>query len=685
MEPSTTNIPLASEPTTKFIEFLRSFKDPTGRIKYRDRIRRMILLKQRSLIIDFPDLMAYDRTLATSLLEAPNEYIPALNRAIAEVVKLDDIEYGSSTTFYARLRSLPETIPLRDLKAEHIGKLVMIEGILTRASPIRQLLAEAVYQIGDREAYLKVESPLEQVALPGPKKKVKLLLERCKFTDWQKLTIQEKPEDLPPGQLPRSIDVIVTEDLVDKARPGDRVSVVGIVKVYQEKPSSISSFSIYIEANNIEVAESGLEGVEITPEDEKKILELAKDPEIYKKIINSIAPSIYGNEDIKEAIAYQLFGGVPKVYPDGVRVRGDIHILLIGDPGTAKSQLLKYVARLAPRGIYTSGKGSTAAGLTAAVVRDKTSGEFYLEAGALVLSDKGIACIDELDKMNPQDRVSMHEAMEQQTISIAKAGIVATLNARCAILAAANPRFGRYIPERGFNENIDEKKLPPTILSRFDLIFVIRDVPDEKTDAELADHVLDLQSGNEERIGEIIPPDLLRKYIAYARENVHPRLSEEAKRKIREFYLEMRSKAKGGLSPVPITPRQLESLVRLTEARARMALREVATAEDAEAAIRLMKVCLSKVGYDEETGAIDIDIIMVGKPRSQQERLATLTSIIKKLEEEYGGEPVSVEEIYREAELKDIPREFVDKGLKYLMEEGVIYEPRPGYIKRTSS
>ena len=685
MEPTATNIPLASEPTTKFIEFLRSFKDPTGRIKYRERIRRMILLKQRSLIIDFPDLMAYDRTLATSLLEAPNEYIPALNRAIAEVVKLDDIEYGSSTTFYARLRALPETIPLRDLKAEHIGKLVMIEGILTRASPIRQLLAEAVYQIGDREEYLKVESPLEQVTLPGPKKKVKLLLERCKFIDWQKLTIQEKPEDLPPGQLPRSIDVVVTEDLVDKARPGDRVSVIGIVKVYQEKPSSISSFSIYIEANNIEVAESGLEGVEITPEDEKKILELAKDPDVYKKIINSIAPSIYGNKDIKEAIAYQLFGGVPKVYPDGVRVRGDIHILLIGDPGTAKSQLLKYVARLAPRGIYTSGKGSTAAGLTAAVVRDKTSGEFYLEAGALVLSDKGIACIDELDKMNPQDRVSMHEAMEQQTISIAKAGIVATLNARCAILAAANPRFGRYIPERGFNENIDEKKLPPTILSRFDLIFVIRDVPDEKTDAELADHVLDLQSGNEERIGEIIPPDLLRKYIAYARENVHPRLSDEAKRKIREFYLEMRSKAKGGLSPVPITPRQLESLVRLTEARARMALREIATAEDAEAAIRLMKVCLSKVGYDEETGAIDIDIIMVGKPRSHQERLATLTSIIKKLEEEYGGEPVSVEEIYREAELKDIPREFVDKGLKYLMEEGVIYEPRPGYIKRTSS
>ncbi|RLF15559.1 MAG: Minichromosome maintenance protein MCM [Thermoprotei archaeon] len=685
MEPSVSNVSLASEPTTKFIEFLRSFKDATGRVKYRERIRRMILLRQRSLIIDFPDLMAYDRSLATSLLESPSEYIPALDRAITEVVKLDDMEYASSVTFHARLRALPETVPLRELRAEHIGKLVMIEGILTRASPVRQLLTEAVYQIGDKEGYLRIESPLEQVVLPGPKKKVKLLLDRCKFIDWQKLTVQEKPEDLPPGQLPRSVDVIVTDDLVDKARPGDRVSVIGIVKVHQERPSSPASFSIYIEANNIEVSESGLEGVEITPEDEKKILELAKDPDIHKKIIRSIAPSIYGNEDIKEAIAYQLFGGVPKVYPDGVKVRGDIHILLIGDPGTAKSQLLKYVARLAPRGIYTSGKGSTAAGLTAAVVRDKTSGEFYLEAGALVLSDKGIACIDELDKMNPQDRVSMHEAMEQQTISIAKAGIVATLNARCAILAAANPRFGRYINERPFNENIDEKKLPPTILSRFDLIFVLKDIPDEKIDSALADHVLSLHSGRVEKIGDIIPPDLLRKYIAYAREHVHPKLSKEAVEKIKEFYLEMRSKAKGGLSPIPITPRQLESLIRLTEARARMALREIATAEDAEAAIRLMKVCLSKVGYDEETGKIDIDIIMVGRPRSHQERLATIMDIIKKLEEEYGGEPVSIEEIYREAELRDIPKEFVDKSLKYLMEEGEIYEPRPGYVKRTRS
>ncbi len=680
---------IASDPHARFIEFLKSFETEDGRLKYRERIRRMILSRQRSLVIDFPDLMAFDRELAKGVIEKPEVYIEAANQAVADIVRIEDIEYAKSTRFFARFRKLPEITPIRELRSSLIGRLIMVEGILTRATPVKQQLVEAVFECG--MCGERVIVPQEGMSLTQPsrcpnpacgrKGSFKLITEESKFRDWQKLIIQERPEELPPGQLPRSVDVIVKDDLVDRARPGDRVTVVGILGVKRDAPGRVAMFSTYLEANYIEVAEAGLGELQITPEDEQRILEIARSPNVHEIIIRSIAPSIYGYDHIKEAIAYQLFGGVPKVYPDGVRVRGDIHILLVGDPGTAKSQLLKYVAKIAPRGLYTSGRGSTAAGLTAAVVRDKDTGEFYLEAGALVLSDKGIACIDEFDKMDNKDRASMHEAMEQQTVSIAKAGIVATLNARCAILAAANPKYGRYIHERSFNENIDEKKLPPTILSRFDLIFVLTDRPEVKRDSELAEHVLRLHRGAYVEREDIIPPDLLRKYIAYARERVRPRLSKEAAEKIRQFYLEMRSKAEGGNSPVPITPRQLESLIRIAEARARMALRDVVTAEDAEAAIRLMKIYLSSVGYDEETGKIDIDIIMVGKPRSQQEKLALLSDIIRLLEQSHSGGPVPLEEVYEEAESRGLTKEFIDKALRHMREQGLIYEPRPGYVK----
>lgn len=682
-----------SDPRLKFTEFYRTFETEDGRLKYRERIRRMVLLRQRSLLIDFSDLLAFDKDLAMELLRNPAPYIEAASKAISTIVSVYDEEYARSTEFFARFRNLPECTPIRELKAAHIGHLVMIEGILTRATPVKQQIVEAVFECecGERITVRQDSYVLKQPGrCPNPacgrRSSFRLLIEESKFRDWQRITVQERPEELPPGQLPRSIDVVVTDDLVDKARPGDRVVITGILRVQQDRSSrgaKLSTFSVYVEANCIDVSRAELGEVVVSPEDERVILELAKQPDIHEKIVRSIAPSIYGYEHIKEAIAYQLFGGVPKVYPDGVRVRGDIHILLVGDPGTGKSQLLKYVAKIAPRGLYTTGKGSSAAGLTATVLRDKTTGEFYLEAGALVLCDKGIACIDEIDKMDTKDRVSIHEAMEQQTVSIAKAGIVATLNARCAILAAANPKYGRYIFERSFNENIDERKLPPTILSRFDLIFIITDRPEASRDEALARHVLELHGGTHIAMRDIIPPDLLRKYIAYAREKVHPKLSTEAMEEIRKFYLEMRSKAQGVHSPVPITPRQLESLIRLAEARAKMALRDVVTAEDARAAIRIMKLCLSSVGYDEETGAIDIDIIMVGKPRSQQEKMARLMDIIRELEEAHDGKPVPLDEIYDEAEREGLDRAFVDKALRHMKDEGLIYEPRPGYVKRT--
>ncbi|RLE51758.1 MAG: MCM family protein, partial [Candidatus Methanomethylicota archaeon] len=419
---------IEQDPRERFANFFKSFQTPDGEYKYRKRLSQMAITGQKSLLIDFEDLMQFDHELAEQVIEKPTRYLEAASYAVGDVMRIVNLNYAMKVReFRARFRRLPELTPLRKIRAEHLGKLIMIEGILTRASSVKQQLIRGVFECPRCGTKIPVESksegervtPPDRCANPDCRYKgpFKLLLEESTFIDWQRLTIQEKPEELPPGQLPRSIDAIARGDIVDVARPGDRVVVVGVLKPRPEfsPRGRLTTYSPILEINSIDVAEKGLEEIEITPEDEEKIKELAKDPFIHQKIIQSIAPSIYGYEEIKEGIAYLLFGGVPKQLPDGVRIRGDINILLVGDPGTAKSQLLQYVARIAPRGIYTSGKGSTAAGLTAAVVRDKVTGDWYLEAGALVLADGGVACIDEIDKMRSEDRVAMHEAMEQQS------------------------------------------------------------------------------------------------------------------------------------------------------------------------------------------------------------------------------------------------------------------------------
>ncbi|MEM3628827.1 MAG: minichromosome maintenance protein MCM, partial [Candidatus Bathyarchaeia archaeon] len=396
----------------------------------------------------------------------------------------------------------------------------------------------------------------------------------------------------------------------------------------------------------------------------------------HRRIINSIAPSIYGYEHVKEAIMYLLFGGVPKTLPD-ISIRGELNVLLVGDPGTAKSQLLQYVARIAPRGLYTSGRGTTAAGLTAAVIREKGGG-MSLEAGALVLADKGIACIDELDKMRPEDRVAIHEAMEQHTVSVAKGGIVATLNARTAILAAANPALGRYEPRRTITENIS---LPVTILSRFDLIFVLRDVPNKEVDGKMSEHILEIHRRGSNPVEPPIPTDLLRKYISYAK-SIKPVLTDDALRRIKDFYLTMRSASESEGSPIAITARQLESLIRLAEARARAALRTEVLAEDAEAAITIMKRSLEEVGIDLSSHKIDIDLIMTGKPKSLRDKLQILLSVLAEMEREIGMVEKAALINRLEAEY-NIPRNEIERLIAQLQREGTIYEPREGFLKKT--
>jgi len=653
--------------------------------KYRALIANAAAQRKHSIMVDHSDLISFDEKLSHLIVEEPMKYLPALDKAAYKQLQVEDPEYAAEITdFKARVFNLPYKIPIREIRAAHLRRLIAVDGIMVRASAIRPMLRVAVFRCSNCGAKYRI--PQEEARITPPdrcarcmskRSRFELIAEESDYIDFQLVGIQEKPEDLPPGQLPRIIDVGLKGDIVDVARPGDRVIVTGVLQaIHDREPDSLRKTSkMYLEAVSIERASKEPETLTITPEEEKLFREMAKDPEIHKKLVESIAPSIHGLEHIKKAVMLLLFGGRTKQYPDGTKVRGDIHVLLVGDPGTGKSQLLKYVAMMAPRGIYTSGRGSTAAGLTAAVVRDKTGG-MMLEAGALVLADMGVACIDEIDKMRSEDRVAIHEAMAQQTISIAKGGIVATLNARTSILAAANPVLGRYDPYRSFTDNVD---LPITILSRFDLIFVLRDEPQKERDEKLAEHILGLQSKSTAVTSPPIKPEILKKYIAYAK-RIQPELTPSAAKLIKDFYLQMRSIYQQ-TSTVTITARQLESLIRLAEARARAALREYVTEEDVFDVIDLMKRSLSEVGIDIETGKPDIDVILTGKPKSMRDKFVMLLDAIRELQEEKGyAEDEEVREALREKGLTDVE---INKLLSRLLSDGKIFSPKPGVYRLT--
>ena len=680
--------PQTSRPEDVFQDFFRSYQADQVGSKYRKRLAQVAVNNGISLVIDFDDLITFDPALARSVTERPDDYVGYASSAATAQMRVEDPEYAEHAGhILTRFRRLPEKRALRKIGAEDMKKLALVEGIVVRTTQVRPMILKAVFRCRKCLEIVQEEQSGDLMRGPGPtcpscKQKTawELLEEQCKFKNTQEARVQERPEDLPPGQLPRYLDVRLEDDIVDSARPGDRVAVTSIVraeKQYVGEKGRLRTFNLYLEANFVDVVGKETEVVEITREDEKKILEASKDPFVHRKLIMSLAPSIYGYGEIKEGILYLLFGGVSKHLPDGVSIRGDLNTLLIGDPGTAKSQLLQYVSRIAPRGLYTSGRGTTAAGLTAAVLREKTGG-MVLEAGALVLADKGIACIDELDKMRPDDRVAIHEALEQQTVSVAKGGIVATLNARAAVLAAANPALGRYEPHKNINENIN---LPVTILSRFDLIFLVKDVPEPENDSRMSEHILSLHKTKHTPEEPPFPPDFLRKYISYAKRIV-PVLTPEAVKELQDFYLKMRNTT-GKEAAVAITPRQLEGLVRISEARARAFLRDEVTVEDAKSAVKIMSYALYDVGVDVKTGRIDIDTIMTGKPATVRDSLGRVMAIVAELERETGtvDEKILTAAIVEREKVTDgEARRFVGQ----LIKEGMIYSPKEGKLKRTS-
>lgn len=664
----------------KIVEFFKQEK-------YRSIIARSAAQRLTSIALDFNDLIIFDEELSHLVVNEPLKYLPLLEKAAWNQLRIEDQEYaGQVKEFKVRIYNLPEVILIRDIRASNLRKLIAVDGLVVRASSVKPIIKTAIFRCRACGAEQTIPQDGQRLILPescnsikcrGRRQRFDLIEEKSEYYDYQVVGVQEKPEDLPPGQLPRSIDVGLKGDLVDKARPGDRVIITGILYAVQERTveAPLKTSKMYLEATSIETASKEPEALQITPEEEKMFKEMARAPDIHQKLIESIAPSIYGLEHIKKAIMLLLFGGRTKQFPDGVKVRGDIHVLLVGDPGTGKSQLLRYAAQIAPRGLYTSGRGSTAAGLTAAVIRDK-GGNMILEAGALVLADMGVCCIDEIEKMRPEDRVAIHESMAQQTVSIAKGGIVATLNARTSILAAANPELGRYNPYESFTVNIN---LPITILSRFDLIFVLRDEPIPEHDQKIATHILSLQSKSTPPSEPLIKPEILRKYIAYAK-RIQPELTPRAAKLLENFYLQMRSIYQQ-TSTIAITARQLESLIRLAEARARVALRDYVTEEDAMDVIDLMKKSLSEVGIDVETGKPDIDVIMTGKPKSIRDKFSIVLKIVGEIQDKKG--------YVEDAELREALREYgiddqeIRMILNRLLSDGKLFTPKPGIYRLT--
>ncbi len=691
--------------TSRFEDFYRLFEDKPGVYKYQDKINDIFSKGSNTLIIFYEDLLAFDSQIAELLRKDPETLLENATEAFRNILKFQ----GSKLTdkdYFVRIITKDDKSPLfislRALRAKNIDNFVWTKGILVRSSTIRPKLIEATFECMTCKTQFEVLQLTSKIKWPNfcinPRCKAKsqsdfrLVSKNSEFIDWQSVMIQEIPEDLPPGRIPRSVQAILTHDLVDIVKPGDRVKLMGTYKsVLAQSTKSINStlFKTFIDVNYIDPEDKSVGFIELSKEDKKEIEKLSKEPMIQKKIARSISPVIYGREELKMATALTLFGGTRKKRPGGGYKRGDIHLLFVGDPGTGKSEILKSAIEVSPRGLYTSGKGSSAVGLTAAVIKDSDTGQMNLEAGAIVLANGGVAAIDEFDKMDTSDRSALHEAMEQQTVSIAKAGIVATLKAQTAIIAAANPRSGRYDRYKTPTQNIH---LPPSLLSRFDLIFIVIDRPDPAKDAQMAEFILQNSmlgpnDSIESKTGNIapIPSDLLKKYIKHARRTCHPVLTEEAKEEIKEFYLKLRGQYDSEDAIVSILARNLDALVRLSESYAKMALRDKVIKKDVEEVIKLFKRYLKDTGYDETTGKIDMDRILVGQSRSSISKLDKMLTRLKEIFEDGNWKALERNNVIQILELEeDLDEKWIKDALEELIKEGTLYEPRNNMLRFTN-
>ncbi|KAF9162703.1 minichromosome maintenance protein 5 [Actinomortierella ambigua] len=615
-------MPSGETPLDKIEEQLYAFVQQFhigGVYIYRDQLRQNIMMKRYLLDVDVGHLVTFNQELGHHLANRPAEILPLFENAVKLHAKR--ILYANTNAdvdvedFQVALHSTANMTKIRTLNANSISKLVRISGIIIAASPLtsKASVVQIMCKSCRKTKRLPIQAGFSGIQMPRTcDLNVSAEInpggcgldpyvvdhDRTKCIDQQILKLQESPDDVPVGELPRHVLLSADRELTNRVVPGSRASIMGIYSVFQSKSSgkggAIAIRTPYIRVVGLQTeTDSTGRRRHFTEAEEEEFIAMSREPNLYHKFANSIAPSIFGNNDIKKAICCLLFGGSKNVLPDGMKLRGDINVLLLGDPGTAKSQMLKFVEKVSPIAVYTSGKGSSAAGLTASVVREPSTREFYLEGGAMVLADGGVVCIDEFDKMRDEDRVAIHEAMEQQTISIAKAGITTILNSRTSVLAAANPVFGRYDDLRSAGENID---FQTTILSRFDMIFIMKDEHNESRDMTIARHVMNVHMDRpSETAASEISMDKMRNYISYCKMRSAPRLTTEAAEKLSNHFVSIRSAVgqiqdiEGVRTSIPITIRQLEAIIRISESLAKMTLSPRATEQHVDEAIRLFK------------------------------------------------------------------------------------------------
>ena len=577
----------------EFKSFLTEYTDEHGTSVYGTRVRTLGEVNAESLEISYDHLSASKAILAYFLANAPGEVLEIFDKVAMDVTLLHYPDYERiHSEIHVRISDLPVHYTLRQLRQTHLNCLVRVSGVVTRRTGVFPQLKHVRFDctkcgvtLGPFPQESNAEVRISYCSNCQSRGPFTLNSEKTIYRNYQKLTLQESPGTVPAGRLPRHREVILLWDLIDRAKPGEEIEVTGIYRNnYDAQLNNRNGFPVFatvLEANHVVKSHDQLAGFRLIEEDEREIRALSKDPQIVDKIIASIAPSIYGHTDIKTAVALSLFGGVGKEAQGMHKIRGDINILLLGDPGTAKSQVLKYIEKTAHRAVFATGQGASAVGLTASVRRDPITSEWTLEGGALVLADRGTCLIDEFDKMNDQDRTSIHEAMEQQTISISKAGIVTTLQARCSIVAAANPIGGRYNSTKPFSQNVE---LTEPILSRFDILCVVRDTVDPSEDERLAKFVVNshgrahpsanstdanqnamelehneeirdqqVNGGEPKQEGEI-PQELLRKYILYARERCSPKLYQIDQDKVARLFADMRRESLAtGAYPITVS------------------------------------------------------------------------------------------------------------------------------------
>lgn len=652
---------------------------------YYDLLLERIRKGERSATVEFSALAVFDPELADLLLDQPDDVIKAGELAVSQ------LNIGKEVKgFTLRFRGLPASsrILIREIRSRNLDKLLTFDGVVRNKSEVRPQVSSARFECpscGNTHTILQLDTKFQEPTRCSCGRKGKFRLVGKELVDAQMMVLEEVPEQLEGGEQPKRMNILLKNDLVSpltekRTNPGARVQVVGQVKevpVFLKTGGQSIKFDLFIEANQVEPVEEDYSEINISAPELKEIKDLAKDPALMKKIVNSMAPSIYGHEKTKEALALQLAGGVRKRRDDGIVTRGDIHVLLVGDPGAAKSQLLKRMQFVAPKARYVTGKGASGAGLSAAVVKDEFLQGWSLEAGALVLANRGLCCIDEMDKMTKEDGHAMHEALEQQTVTISKANIQATLRCETTVLAAANPKFGRFDP---YDTVANQIALAPTLINRFDLIFPIKDIPDQVKDEKMASFILQLHKNNIEK--PEIETKLLRKYFAYARQNVFPVLTDAAIDELREYYLKMRASSSGaGIKSIPISARQLEGLVRLSEASARLRLSDKVTKKDARKAVELLDFCMRQVAFDEKTGTFDVDRIATDMPASTRNKLVLMKEIIHELEAKV-GKTIQTEDIIKAAVEKDITEAEAEEILQKLKRSGDIFEPRRGFISR---